>query len=319
MAKTRVIQRNIHISHRKASLVIDLIRGKSVQEAKRILENTQKKFAPIVLKLLKQAVANAENNTKLEVNKLYVYYIVANQGPTMKRNLPRAKGSADRLFKRTTHLEIVLSDDPKERELELAAIKAKKSKKPVEKQVSKVEVKKPEPKKVEVKKPEPKVETKKVVEEQPVDPELLKREQEVLKVVETSKEPNVEQETTETIIISMAPKSAEALFDNPEKNVVFYKVTPANKVLRVIVYATAPVKKVVGEFDLQEIKIAATSTIWKNFSKASVISKKEYDAYYEGKEKAHAMISKKTYKYRNPKDLSDYNMSKGPSGFQYLK
>lgn len=309
MAKTRVIQRNIHISHRKASLVIDLIRGKSVQEAKRILENTQKKFAPIVLKLLKQAVANAENNTKLEVNKLYVYYIVANQGPTMKRNLPRAKGSADRLFKRTTHLEIVLSDDPKERELELAAIKAKKSKKPVEKQVSKVEVKKPEPK----------VETKKVVEEQPVDPELLKREQEVLKVVETSKEPNVEQETTETIIISMAPKSAEALFDNPEKNVVFYKVTPANKVLRVIVYATAPVKKVVGEFDLQEIKIAATSTIWKNFSKASVISKKEYDSYYEGKEKAHAMISKKTYKYRNPKDLSDYNMSKGPSGFQYLK
>lgn len=300
MAKTRVIQRNIHISHRKASLVIDLIRGKSVQEAKRILENTQKKFAPIVLKLLKQAVANAENNTKMEVNKLYVYYIVANQGPTMKRNLPRAKGSADRLFKRTTHLEIVLSDDPKERELELAAIKVKKSRKPVEKQ---------EPKKVEVKKPV----------EEPVDPELLKREQEVLKVVETPKEDSVEQETTETIIISMAPKSAEALFDNPEKNVVFYKVTPANKVLRVIVYATAPVKKVVGEFDLQEIKIAATSTIWRNFSKASVISKKEYDAYYEGKDKAHAMISKKTYKYRNPKDLKEYNMTKGPSGFQYLK
>ena len=54
-------------------------------------------------------------------------------------------------------------------------------------------------------------------------------------------------------------------------------------------------------------------------NKQSVISKKEYDAYYEGKDKAHALVSKKAYKYRNPKDLSEYNMTKGPSGFQYLK
>lgn len=121
--KTRVIQRNVHISHRKVQLVVDLIRNKKVDEATRILENTDKKSAPIVKKLLHSAIANAMNNHSMNGSSLYVYEIFANEGPTWKRTMPRAKGSADRLFKRTTHIEIVLSDDPKERQKDLAKIK----------------------------------------------------------------------------------------------------------------------------------------------------------------------------------------------------
>lgn len=309
--KSRVIQRNIHISHRKASLVIDLVRGKSVYEAKRILEATRKKFAPIVLKLLKSAISNVQNNQKdMDPKNLYIYQIFANQGPTWKRTLPRAKGSADRLFKRTTHLEIVLSDDKNELQKDLQLIKERLAKRNQKKVVVKQEEKKVHQPKVQ-----PKVEPKK---EEFVDPELLKREQQVLKVVET-KADTQEVETTETIMISTSPKNAEVLFDNPEKNIIFYKTTPANKVLRVLVYVTTPVKKVVGEFDLETIDIGAVSSIWRKHSKASVLSKKEYDAYYENKDKAHAMVSKKSFKYRKPKDLAEYNMTKGPSGFQYLK
>ena len=106
-------------------LVVDLIRNKKVDEAKRILENTNKKAAPIVHKLLTSAMANAVNNHNMSGSHLYVYEIFANEGPTWKRTMPRAKGSADRIFKRTTHLEIVLSDDVQERSKDLAAIKAR--------------------------------------------------------------------------------------------------------------------------------------------------------------------------------------------------
>lgn len=313
---SKVIQRNIHISHRKASLVIDLIRNKPIDEAIRILQHTQKKFAPIVLKLLNSAVANVTNNKKdMDPTNLYIYKIVANQGPTAKRRNFRAKGSADIIFKRTTHLEIVLSDDKDELAKELAAIKAKKAKSSTPIETKPVE----QPKKEAKKETKPKKVVEPVVEEnEPVDPELLKREQEVLVVVD-EKDDNGEEVKTETIIISASPKVVKELFDNPEKDVLFYKNTPVNKVSRVIVYATAPVQKVVGEFDLELIDKGAVSTNWKKYSKRSVLSKKDYDVYYTGKDQAHAMVSSKAYKYRKPKALSDYNMSKGPSGFQYLK
>lgn len=303
---SKVIQRNIHISHRKASLVIDLIRNKPINEAIRILQHTQKKFAPIVLKLLNSAIANVINNKKdMDPSNLYIYKIVANQGPTAKRRNFRAKGSADIIFKRTTHLEIVLSDDKDELANELAAIKAKKTKKSSIQRETKI-----------VSKPVVKA----IVEEdnELVDPELLKREQEVLVVVD-EKDDKGQEVKTETIMISASPKVAKELFDNPEKDVLFYKNTPVNKVSRVIVYATAPVQKVVGEFDLEVIDKGAVSTNWKKYSKRSVLSKKDYDVYYTGKDQAHAMVSTKAYKYRKPKALSDYNMTKGPSGFQYLK
>ncbi len=146
----KVIQRNIHISHRKAQLVCDLIRNKPIKEAIVILKNTDKKFAPICLKLLNSAIANATNNHAMNAEKLYVYNIFANQGPTWKRTMPRARGSADIIFKRTTHLEIHLSDNPNERKLEAEARKNKIAK-AKGKTVAKKEVKKEAPKKVEKK------------------------------------------------------------------------------------------------------------------------------------------------------------------------
>lgn len=123
--KTTAIIRNVHVSARKGKLVVDLIRGKKVNEAIRILETTNKKSAPIIKKLLNSAIANAMNNHGMNGSTLYVYEIFANEGPTMKRVMARAKGSADTIFKRTTHFKIVLSDDINERQNDLKAIKEK--------------------------------------------------------------------------------------------------------------------------------------------------------------------------------------------------
>lgn len=123
--KTTAIIRNVHVSARKGKLVVDLIRGKKVNEAIRILETTNKKSAPIIKKLLNSAIANAMNNHGMNGSSLYVYEIFANEGPTMKRVMARAKGSADTIFKRTTHFKIVLSDDINERQNDLKAIKEK--------------------------------------------------------------------------------------------------------------------------------------------------------------------------------------------------
>lgn len=123
--KTTAIVKNVHVSSRKAKLVVDLIRGKKVTEALRILETTNKKTAIILKKLLNSAIANATNNHSMNGQLLYVYEIFANEGPTMKRVMQRAKGSADTIFKRTTHLKITLSDDINEREKDLQLIKDK--------------------------------------------------------------------------------------------------------------------------------------------------------------------------------------------------
>lgn len=118
-------QNYIHLSSRKAKLVVDLVRNKKVIEATQILENTNKKAAPIVLKLLHQAIANATNNHAMDSANLYIYHIVANQAPTLKRTSPRARGSADLLKKRYSHLELVLSDNEDERKNDLQKIKDK--------------------------------------------------------------------------------------------------------------------------------------------------------------------------------------------------
>lgn len=121
--QARAIQRQIHLSPRKAKLVCDLIRNKPVNEALSILEHTPQKAATYLKKLLDQAISNAINNHALKADKLYVYKVVANQGQTLKRTSPRAKGSADLIRKRHTHLEVVVSDDPNAREKEIKAIK----------------------------------------------------------------------------------------------------------------------------------------------------------------------------------------------------
>lgn len=98
----------IRISSRKVKVVIDLIRGKSVDEAKAILMFTPKAASEPVLKLLNSAIANAENNLGMSADTLYVAEVFANQGPTLKRFRPRARGSAARIRKRTSNITIIL-------------------------------------------------------------------------------------------------------------------------------------------------------------------------------------------------------------------
>ncbi len=106
--RPHAIARYIRISSRKVKIVIDLIRGKSVAEAEAILRFTPKAASEPVLKLLKSAVANAENNANLPADGLYVAEVYANQGPTLKRYRPRAQGRATHIRKRTSHITIIL-------------------------------------------------------------------------------------------------------------------------------------------------------------------------------------------------------------------
>ena len=108
--EARATLKYARISARKVKIVADLIRGKDVDEALSIVKFTPKASSEIIEKLLKSAIANAENNHNLEHNKLYVAEIYANQGPTLKRIRPAAKGSAVRIRKRTSHITIVLKE-----------------------------------------------------------------------------------------------------------------------------------------------------------------------------------------------------------------
>jgi large subunit ribosomal protein L22 len=105
---SKAIAKFIRISPYKVRQVLDVIRGKSYPEAVGILNNTNKAASPVLLKLLNSAAANAENNKGMDKNTLYVSECFADQGPTLKRIRPRAKGRAYRILKRTSHITIVL-------------------------------------------------------------------------------------------------------------------------------------------------------------------------------------------------------------------
>ena len=98
----------VRISPRKVKIVIDLIRGKSVQEAQAILTFTPKAASPVVLKLLNSAIANAVNNQELNRQNLFVAEVYANPGPVLKRYVARSRGSASPMLKRTSHISVVL-------------------------------------------------------------------------------------------------------------------------------------------------------------------------------------------------------------------
>ena len=101
---------NVGVTPRKARLVIDLVRGKTVAEAQAILKNVNKAASPIVLKLVNSAAANAVNNHGMNQDKLYVKEIYANEGIKMKRFMPRAKGRASGLVKKTSHINVVVAE-----------------------------------------------------------------------------------------------------------------------------------------------------------------------------------------------------------------
>lgn len=102
--------KSIRIAPRKVQLVVDLIRGKQVGDAIAILRHTPKAASPVVEKLLNSAIANAEHNYSMDVNKLVISQAYVNQGPTMKRFRPRAMGRASRINKRTSHITLVVSE-----------------------------------------------------------------------------------------------------------------------------------------------------------------------------------------------------------------
>ena len=109
VTSAKATARMVRISARKARLVIDLIRGKKVADALGILKFTPRKGAYLIEKVLNSAIANAENNFDLDVEDLYVSEAYVNEGPTLKRFRPRAKGSASPINKRTSHITIVVS------------------------------------------------------------------------------------------------------------------------------------------------------------------------------------------------------------------
>ena len=100
----------VRISPRKVQIVLDLIRGKDTKTAQAILMATPKAASELLLKLLKSAVSNAENNHNMDPEKLYVSATYANPGPILKRFMPRAQGRAYRINKRTSHITIVVAE-----------------------------------------------------------------------------------------------------------------------------------------------------------------------------------------------------------------
>ncbi|MAT49574.1 MAG: 50S ribosomal protein L22 [Porticoccaceae bacterium] len=102
--------RGARVSAQKARLVADQIRGKAVEEALDILAFSPKKAAALVKKVLESAIANAEHNEGADVDELKVSTIYVDEGLTMKRIKPRAKGRADRIFKRTCHITVKVAD-----------------------------------------------------------------------------------------------------------------------------------------------------------------------------------------------------------------
>ena len=102
--------RYVRIAPRKVNIVCDLIRNKPAAVAMGIVKSTPKAASEILAKLLKSAMANAENNHHMDTSKLYVAAAFANEGPILKRIMPRAQGRAFRINKRTSHITIVLAE-----------------------------------------------------------------------------------------------------------------------------------------------------------------------------------------------------------------
>ena len=100
----------VRITPRKVKIVADLIKGQSLDDAYAILTYTPKIASPVIAKVLKSAESNAVNNFQLDRNKLYVADAIANPGPVLKRYIPRARGSASSIKKRTSHITIVLKE-----------------------------------------------------------------------------------------------------------------------------------------------------------------------------------------------------------------
>ncbi len=111
--EAKAYARNVRISPRKVRLLLDNIRGKNLKEAQAICQFSRVRAGVPVGKLLKSAAANAVNNHNMEEENLYVKACYADEGTVLKRWMPRAKGSASQILKRSSHITVVLSDEKK--------------------------------------------------------------------------------------------------------------------------------------------------------------------------------------------------------------
>lgn len=106
----RATAKNVRVAPRKVRLVLDLIRNKDCKEALAILMFTRRAASAHIAKVLKSAIANAENNLNMQEDKLYVSECYANEGLVMKRTMPRARGSADLIRKKTSHITVCVKE-----------------------------------------------------------------------------------------------------------------------------------------------------------------------------------------------------------------
>ena len=108
--ESSAVAKYIRISPRKVRLIMDELRGRKVEEALNMLSFTPQKGGRILKKLINSAVANAQQNSGIDVDKLFIHSIFADEGPTLKRFMPRAQGRATKILKRTSHLTVILND-----------------------------------------------------------------------------------------------------------------------------------------------------------------------------------------------------------------
>ena len=111
---TRAVLRHCNMSSYKVREVLDLVRGMDLQRAVEVLEHTERAAAPVVLKLVRSAAANAEHNEGLDSTELYLATAFADEGATLKRWRPRARGRATRIRKRSCHITVILARMPDE-------------------------------------------------------------------------------------------------------------------------------------------------------------------------------------------------------------
>ncbi len=103
--------RHYRMAPRKTRLVTDMIKGMDVERALNVLKVTRKKCAPVICKLVESAVANADQRGDMDVDALYIRKAYVDEGPTMRRFMPRAMGRATRINKRSCHITVVLDDE----------------------------------------------------------------------------------------------------------------------------------------------------------------------------------------------------------------
>ena len=122
-----------------------------------------------------------------------------------------------------------------------------------------------------------------------------------------------------TVLLSIKPEFAEKIFDGTKKFEFRKSIFKNNNVQKVIVYASSPVQKVIGEFSIEDILNDDVETIWEKTSRYSGITHDFYLSYFANKEKAYAIKIGKTKRYHQYRNLSDYNLNFAPQSFAYIR